>query len=173
MNTTLNNIVMQLILLIGLVFTGGGAMAEEKTPLKPLEGFNMTQVERGRYLSKIAGCNDCHTPGYLLSEGNVSEENWFTGDSFGWRGPWGTTYGSNLRIFVNALTEDQWVATSRVLRARPPMPWFNLNAMNDEDLTAIYQFVKYLGPRGEAAPAYLSPDIEPKTPYALFPPPPK
>jgi hypothetical protein len=21
-------------------------------------------IERGRYLAKIAGCNDCHTPGY-------------------------------------------------------------------------------------------------------------
>jgi len=172
MNTRRNNIVLHLILLIGLIFIGT-VMAAELKPLKPLEGFNMNQVERGRYLSKIAGCNDCHTPGYLLSDGNVAEENWFTGDSFGWRGPWGTTYASNLRIFVNALTEDQWIATSRVLRARPPMPWFNLNAMNDEDLKAIYQFIKYLGPRGETAPAYLSPEIEPKTPYALFPSPPK
>lgn len=172
MNTRRNTIVFHFILLISLILIGG-VMAEEHKSLKPLEGFNMNQVERGRYLTKIAGCNDCHTPGYLLSEGNVAEENWFTGDSFGWRGPWGTTYGSNLRIFINSLTEDQWVTTSHVLRARPPMPWFNLNAMHDEDLKAIYQFIKYLGPRGEAAPAYLSPDIEPKTPYALFPPPPK
>ena len=172
MNIRRNYLILQLLLLIGLVFIGG-AMAEENKPLKPLDGSNMGQVERGRYLLKIAGCNDCHTPGYLLSEGNVAEENWFTGDIFGWRGPWGTTYGSNLRIYINALTEDQWVATAHALRSRPPMPWFNLNAMHDEDLKDIYKFIKYLGPRGVAAPAYLSPDIEPKTPYALFPPPPK
>ena len=43
-------------------------------------------LERGRYLVRIAGCNDCHTPGYLLSEGKTPEELWLTGDSFGWRG---------------------------------------------------------------------------------------
>ena len=26
-------------------------------------------VERGRYLAKIAGCNDCHTPGYPQAAG--------------------------------------------------------------------------------------------------------
>ncbi len=140
---------------------------------KQAAGLDRKQVDRGRYLSKIAGCNDCHTPGYLLSEGKVPESLWLTGDRFGWRGPWGTTYGSNLRLFVNALTEEQWVAVARTLKARPPMPWFNLNGMHDEDLKAIYQFIRYLGPAGEAAPAYVPPDQEPKTPYALFPPPPK
>src|SRR5262245_23109438 len=57
-----------------------------------------TDLERGRYLVKIAGCNDCHTPGYLLSAGQVPEALWLTGDSFGWRGPWGTTYATNLRL---------------------------------------------------------------------------
>jgi len=172
MSSRRNNLIFLHMMLICLVFIGS-AMAEEQKPLKPVEGFDMNLVEKGRYLSKIAGCNDCHTPGYLLSEGKILEENWFTGDTFGWRGPWGTTYGSNLRIYINALTEDQWVAISRELRARPPMPWFNLNTMHDEDLKAIYHFIKYLGPRGEAAPAYLSPEIEPKTPYALFPTPPE
>ena len=31
------------------------------------------QVQRGRYLVKIAGCNDCHTPGYAMSGGKVPE----------------------------------------------------------------------------------------------------
>lgn len=130
-------------------------------------------MDRGRYLSKIAGCNDCHTPGYLLSEGKVPEALWLTGDKLGWRGPWGTTYASNLRRFVGPLTEEEWVATARVLGTRPPMPWFTLNIMHDEDLKAIYHFIRYLGPGGDPAPAYVPPDQEPKTPYALFPPPPK
>ena len=45
-------------------------------------------VERGRYIAKIAGCNDCHTPNYLHSEGNVPMQLWLSGDTFGWRGPW-------------------------------------------------------------------------------------
>jgi mono/diheme cytochrome c family protein len=131
---------------------------------------NEQMVERGRYLSKIAGCNDCHTPGYLLSEGNVAEGLWLTGERFGWRGPWGTTYPTNLRLLAAALTEEQWVAMARSLRSRPPMPWFSLNEMTEEDLRALYQFIRYLGPGGEPAPAYVPPDKEPEPPYALFPP---
>lgn len=129
-------------------------------------------VDRGRYLVVIAGCNDCHTPGYLLSEGKTPEGLWLTGDSFGWRGPWGTTYPPNLRNLVQTLSVDQWVSLGRNLKARPPMPWFNLNVMKDEDLSAIYQFIRHLGPGGQAAPAYVPPDKEPTGPYALFPPPP-
>lgn len=129
-------------------------------------------VERGRYLSKIAGCNDCHTPGYLLSEGRVPEELWFTGDSFGWRGPWGTTYAANLRLYFAGLTEEEWLVTAKNLKARPPMPWYTLNDMRDEDLRAIYRYVRHLGPGGKAAPAYVPPDQEPAPPYALFPSPP-
>jgi hypothetical protein len=71
------------------------------------------------------------------------------------------------------MTEKEWVATARTLVRRPTMPWFNLNVMHEQDLKAIYQFIRYLGPAGESAPAYVPPDQEPKTPYALFPPPPK
>jgi mono/diheme cytochrome c family protein len=129
-------------------------------------------VERGKYLVMIAGCNDCHTPGYLLSEGQTPEELWLTGDSFGWRGPWGTTYAPNLRMVAGMLSEDQWVQMARNLKSRPPMPWFNMNKMHDEDLRAIYQFIASLGPGGQAAPAYVPADKEPKPPYALFPSPP-
>lgn len=133
---------------------------------------NENLVARGRYLIKIAGCNDCHTPGYLLANGNVPEERWLTGYDFGWRGPWGTTYGTNLRLFMRELSEDEWVATAKTLARRPPMPWFNLNAMAEEDLRAIYRFTRSLGDPGNPAPDYVPPDEEPKTPYALFPSPP-
>ena len=43
-------------------------------------------VERGRYLAKIGGCNDCHTPGYIMKNGQVPEQQWLTGDTLGWRG---------------------------------------------------------------------------------------
>ena len=126
-------------------------------------------LERGRYLAAIGGCNDCHTPGYLLSDGKVDEALWLTGDSFGWRGPWGTTYPPNLRLVLAPLTEDQWVARARTLRARPPMPWYTLNQMAEADLRDLYRFIKHLGPAGEPAPAYVPPGQEPATPFALFP----
>ena len=130
-------------------------------------------IARGRYIVKIAGCNDCHTPGYLLANGNVPDSRWLTGDGFGWRGPWGTTYGANLRLLMNKLSEDEWVETAKTLENRPPMPWFNLNAMAEEDLRAIYHFTRSLGDLGDPAPDYVPPDQEPNPPYALFPSPPE
>ena len=131
-------------------------------------------VERGRYLAKIAGCNDCHTPGYLLSAGKVPENLWLTGDTLGWRGHWGTTYAANLRQTVGRMSEAQWLQFARTAELRPPMPWFTLREMTEADLRALYRFIVYLGPGGQPAPAYVPPDKEPPQPYVTFPaPPPK
>lgn len=131
------------------------------------------QVNRGRYLVQIGGCNDCHTPGYPASGGKVPEAQWLTGDALGWSGPWGTTYATNLRLYMHDLTEDQWVKKAKMLQARPPMPWFNVRAMSTSDLRAMYRYVRYLGPAGQPAPAYLPPGQEPKGPAVRFPAPPK
>src|SRR4030095_10119235 len=64
-------------------------------------------VIRGKYLVQIAGCNDCHTPGYLETEGNVEEAKWLTGTALGWRGPWGTTYAPNLRLTAKDMTAGE------------------------------------------------------------------
>jgi mono/diheme cytochrome c family protein len=130
-------------------------------------------VERGRYLARVAGCNDCHTPGYIMNDGNVPEELWLSGDNFGWRGPWGTTYGTNLRLFIKDMSETQWVEVAKTLKRRPPMPWFNLNEMHEDDLRALYHFMRSQGGPGKPAPAYLPPGKEPTTPYAHFPSPPQ
>jgi len=130
------------------------------------------ELARGKYLVRIAGCNDCHTPGYLQTDGKVDEKVWLTGSPLGWRGPWGTTYASNLRLVLQSLSEEQWLKYVRAPR-RPPMPWFNVAAMSDQDLRAIYAYVRKLGPAGEPAPAYLPPDQEPKPPFVTFPAPPK
>jgi mono/diheme cytochrome c family protein len=131
------------------------------------------QVNRGRYLIKVAGCNDCHTAGYGPTGGKVPEEQWLTGDILGWNGPWGTTYPTNLRLYMQDLTEDQWVKKAKTLTARPPMPWFNVQAMSTSDLRAMYRYVRHLGPAGKPAPAYLPPDQTPPEPAVKFPAPPK
>ena len=87
------------------------------------------QIKRGRYLVQIGGCNDCHTAGYAPSGGKVPEAQWLLGDALGWHGPWGTTYATNLRLYMQDLTEEQWVKKAKTLNARPPMPWFNVRAM--------------------------------------------
>jgi mono/diheme cytochrome c family protein len=139
----------------------------------PTKAADKGSIERGRYLAKIAGCNDCHTAGYAVNGGNVPEKQWLTGDQLGWRGPWGTTYPANLRLTMQKLTEEEWLKTAKTAKLRPPMPWFALHDMNEADLRAIYRFVRYLGPAGQPAPAYVAPGQEPKGPYILFPEPPK
>ncbi|MDO9596861.1 MAG: cytochrome C [Azoarcus sp.] len=131
-----------------------------------------TELERGRYLVQIAGCNDCHTPGYAASDGKVAEREWLTGDQLGWQGPWGTTYAANLRAYFSRVSEAEWLQTARTASYRPPMPSPILRDMADEDLRALYRFVRTLGPAGEAAPAYVPPGREPIGPVVRFPMPP-
>ena len=131
------------------------------------------QIERGRYIVKTTGCNDCHTSGYAMAGGDVPVSQWLKGDSVGWRGPWGTTYPANVRLALQKLTEDEWVKTAHTVQYRPPMPWFSLHAMTTQDLRAMYRFIKSLGDPGEPAPAYVPPDQEPKGPFIQFPAPPK
>jgi hypothetical protein len=138
------------------------------------QGASSKELARGKYIVQIGGCNDCHTPGYAMSGGKVPEKDWLVGDQLGWRGAWGTTYPVNLRLYMQKLTEAQWMKTAKSIETRPPMPWFALHAMTDADLRALYRFVRHLGPAGAEAPAYVPPDQEPKPPYVQFPgPPPK
>lgn len=130
------------------------------------------QLERGRYLVNIGGCNDCHTAGYLMAPGSIPEDEWLKGDRLGWSGPWGTTYPSNLRLLLPRLSESQWLTLARGANYRPPMPNEKLHIMSDEDLLAIYHLVKHLGPAGEPAPPALPPGQTPPDPVILFPAPP-
>jgi mono/diheme cytochrome c family protein len=126
-------------------------------------------LARGRYISIIGGCNDCHTAGYLRFEGKVPQKDWLMGDSLGWRGRWGTTYAPNLRLYMSKIREDDWVKVAKEMAPRPPMPWFNLKQMTDADLRALYRFIRSLGPVGKPAPDYLPPDKVPPPPFVQMP----
>ena len=130
---------------------------------------NTQQIERGRYVVDITGCNDCHTPGYAEAGGKAPEGAKLKGDTLGYRGPWGTTYPTNLRLTMSKMTEDQWVRYGKALMTRPPMPFFNVRAMSDADLRAVYQYVKSLGAPGTASPVFLPPDKQPKPPFIQWP----
>ena len=135
----------------------------------PQSASNAQMVERGRYVVDITGCNDCHTPGYAEAGGKAAESDRLKGDTLGYRGPWGTTYATNLRLSIGKMTEDQWLKYAKGLMTRPPMPFFNVRAMNDMDLRALYQYVKSLGVSGVAAPTFLPPDKQPKPPFVQWP----
>ena len=124
-----------------------------------------TKVERGSYLVKIMGCNDCHTPGYGATGGKVPMEQWLTGSDQGFLGPWGTTYPSNLRLSVSKMSEADWVAYSGSFHTRPPMPDFMVRDLPEQDRRALHRFITSLGTAGKDAPAYLPPGQSPSPPY--------
>jgi mono/diheme cytochrome c family protein len=127
-------------------------------------------VARGRYIVDITGCNDCHTAGYAEAGGKAADTAKLKGDVQGHHGPWGTTYGTNLRLTVGTLSEVAWVARAKTLMARPPMPWFNVRAMTEADLRAVHRYIKSLpGDAGSPAPAFVPPGQVPKPPYVQYP----
>lgn len=142
-----------------LVAAAGGSPASGDDP-----------VARGRYLVQIGGCNDCHTPGYARSGGKVPESRWLTGSSVGFRGPWGTSYPANLRLYMAGMSEDDWVKAARTMETRPPMPWYDVRKMSEEDLRAIHRYIVSLGKAGETVPESLAPGVAPKTAYIDFTP---
>ena len=77
--------IMLLAAISAIIITNPGQLMAETS------GDDM--VERGKYLVVVTGCNDCHTAGYLFSQGDVPEEEWLTGNPVGWRGPWGSVNG--------------------------------------------------------------------------------
>jgi mono/diheme cytochrome c family protein len=166
---------MQLGMTVGLLLTivVGVAQPLPAHAADVTKPASATELARGKYIVVISGCNDCHTAGYALRNGKVPEKDWLTGDRLGWRGPWGTTYGVNLRQYMQGLSEAQWIGKAKALETRPPMPWQNVRAMSERDLRAVYRYIRNLGPAGEPAPAYLPPDKDPPPPFVTFPAPPK
>lgn len=138
-------------------------------PAVQAQAGDHADVERGRYLVRLGGCNDCHTDGYMARDGEVPEGQWLTGSPVGFQGPWGTSYAANLRLRVAAMSEEQWLATARARRL-PPMPWFTLAKVGEDDLRAMYRYIRSLGPAGEPAPAWVAPGGTVTTPFIVFVP---
>lgn len=126
-------------------------------------------IARGRYLVATSGCNDCHTAGYAEAGGKIAPSDWLLGTPVGFRGPWGVSYPANLRLTVQSVTEEEWLKFARIERL-PPMPWFNLRDMNDDDLRSMYRFIRSLGAKGTRMPAPLAPNANVGTPYIQFTP---
>jgi mono/diheme cytochrome c family protein len=126
-------------------------------------------IERGKYLVTVADCNGCHTPNFGPSGGNIPEADHLLGTDIGFSGPWGVSYPANLRLSAAAMTAEEWRARSRA-GGLPPMPWVALQAMTDDDLDAIYAYLRHLGPGGEPAPLSIGPGQAIATQHYIFVP---
>ena len=147
-------------ILIGMTVVASTAVAADEV-----------SVEEGLRIAIVGGCHDCHTDGFAASEGKIDPEKALRGNPVGFQGPWGTTYPPNLRITLSKMDEDEFVSYSRDLKTRPPMPWFGVRALTDNELRSFFRYVKSLGEPGEPAPEYVKPGEAPKSPYIVFVPP--
>lgn len=138
------------------------------------------KIERGRYLTEIMGCNDCHTPGFFYGSPDFSRQ--LSGSELGWKGPWGVSFPRNLTPDVETGL-GRWSEAQIVNALRtgvrpdgtvllPPMPWPNYVKLSDDDAYAIAAFLKSLTPVSHRAPALVSPGAEFAGPHLAFPAPP-
>lgn len=129
-------------------------------------------VKRGEQVSITAGCHDCHTAGYGESGGKIDPAVALKGTPLGWQGPWGTSYAANLRLVAKDKgSEDAFVQYAKTFQARPPMPFYNVHAMDESDIRSLYQYIVSLGDAGDPVPDFAPPGQAPKTPYIVIAPP--
>jgi cytochrome c553 len=124
----------------------------------------------GEYLMTVASCHDCHTAGWVEKKGNVPREDQLTGNPVGYYGPWGTTYGKNLRQVVVSHTEDEWVDILRTAdhgQGNLPMPWHDASKFSEQDLRALYKYAKSLGPKPVRLPRATKAGVKPTTGYYI------
>lgn len=92
-------------------------------------------------------------------------------DATAFAGPWGVSYTANLTpdsaTGIGSWTKDVFISTLRTGKhlgqpdgrpILPPMPWFFINQMTDEDLSAVYAYLKSLPPVNNRVPAPKAPD---------------
>lgn len=125
------------------------------------------RLERGRYLSIIAGCNDCHTPGTFYGRPDFDRK--LSGSEVGWAGPWGVTFPRNLtpdvETGIGAWSEQQIVTAFRTGTRpdgsviQPPMPWPMYAQMSDADAYALAAYLKSIPPVKHRAPARVAPGV--------------
>jgi hypothetical protein len=76
-----------------------------------------------------------------------------------------------LRLVVERLSEDGFLLIAKSTKFTPPMPWYNLRKMTDDDLRSLYRYVKSLGEPGELGPTFVPPGTRVNTPYIVLAPP--
>ena len=61
--------------------------------------------------------------------------------------------------------EDAWVRYAQSTKPRGPMPWWSLHETSEQDLRAMYRYIRHLGPAGKPAPPFVPSDKDPPPPY--------
>jgi len=172
----------KLSILFGLVFgliviTFSNIVAEQQES-------NAEIADKGKLITEIYGCVDCHTPKikegeFLVNDPDrlfsghpgdnklpqfppeiIGPEKWrglFTDSMTAWGGPWGISYSANLtpdkKTGIGKLSEKNFVSILNIgihsnmnRKLMEPMPWKEISELKDDDLKAVYQYLKTVKP---------------------------
>lgn len=88
-------------------------------------------------------------------------------DATAWAGPWGTSFAANLtphetgtaawtpELFIQTMRTGKHLGTGRGIL--PPMPWQDYGRMTDDDLRAVFAYLRSLKPVANSVPAPVPP----------------
>ena len=146
----------------GRYLVGYGDCATCHTPLKMTDKGPVPDL--GRMFSG-------HREDTQLPPPELKPGPWFavTAGMTAWAGPWGISYAANLTPDKNTglgvWTEEMFVQAMRTGRHMghgreilPPMPWQAIGTLNDDDLKAIFAYLRTVPPINNRVPAPLGPD---------------
>jgi hypothetical protein len=85
-------------------------------------------------------------------------------------GPWGVSFAGNLtpdktgignwteEQFKKAITQGKFKGLDGERMLLPPMPWFNLTSLKNDDVHAIFMYLRSIKPVENIVPAPINPD---------------
>ena len=85
-------------------------------------------------------------------------------------GPWGISFAGNLtpdetgignwteEQFKKAITEGKFKGLEGSRTLLPPMPWFNYTSLNNDEVHAIFMYLKSIKPVKNVVPSPIAPD---------------
>lgn len=153
---------------LGLIGIVGSVLSAAKTTASP------DRVERGKYLSAIMVCADCHTTGSLL--GKADPQRHLAGSQVGFLVPdLGIFYPPNLtpdrETGIGTWSEADIVKAvregvrpdGRILA--PMMPYLHYAALTDADAWSLAAYLKSLEPIRHQVPPIVAAGEKPAAPY--------
>jgi mono/diheme cytochrome c family protein len=147
--------------------------------LRPARAADHDQIERGKYMVGVMGCDDCHTPGHFFGKDDLTRN--LAGSDVGFGIP-------SLGVFVPPnLTPDndtglgKWtpeqIAAAITKGERPDgrilapvMPWRHFSRLTPADALAIAVYLKSLPPVSHQVPGPFGPSQTP-TVFVMAPQP--
>ncbi len=105
-----------------------------------------------------------------VTPGALGRDKWgalASGDLTAWAGPWGVSFAGNLTPDETGLAgwnEEGFIKTMRTGKHMgvgrdllPPMPWYDLAALTDDDLKAVFAYLRTLKPVKNQVPPPIPP----------------